>query len=91
MKCFISFLGGGFIKERTSISEFVIVKLSLITEKLIPLFQKYPIIGIKNEDFLDLDLDFCKIAELMSSNAHKTPEGLEKIREIKADMNRKRK
>lgn len=86
LKCFISFLGGGFIKERTSISEFVIVKLSLITEKLIPLFQKYPIIGNKNEDFLD----FCKIAELMSSNAHNTPEGLEKIREIKAGMNRNR-
>ena len=76
MKCFISFLGGGFIKERTNISEYVVVKSSLITDKLIPLFHKYPIIGIKNTNFLD----FCKIAELMNSNAHKTQEGLVPLR-----------
>jgi len=87
LKCFISFLGGGFIKERKGISEFRVIKLSLITEKLIPLFQKHPIIGNKNKDFLD----FCQIAELMKSNAHKTQEGLDKIREIKAGMNTKRK
>lgn len=86
MKCFINFLGGGFIKERT-VSEFVVVKFSLITDTLIPLFHKYPIIGNKNKDFLD----FCKIAELMKSNAHKTPEGLDEIREIKGSMNRNRK
>lgn len=87
LKCFISFLEGGFIKERTAICEFILVKLSLIIEKLIPLFQKYPILGNKNKDFRD----FCKIAELMKNNAHKTEEGLYKIREIKAGMNRKRK
>jgi hypothetical protein len=64
-----------------------VVKLSLITDKLIPLLNKYPILGNKNKDFLD----FCQIAELMNRNAHKTPEGLDKIREIKAGMNRKRK
>lgn len=87
LKCFISFLGGGFIKERTSISGFFVVKLSLITDKLIPLFHKYPIIGNKNKDFLD----FCQIAELMNSNAHKTREGIDKILEIKSGMNTKRK
>jgi hypothetical protein len=79
--------GGGLIKERTGTSQFVVVKLALINEKLIPLFQKYPIHGIKSENFID----FCKIAELMSSGAHLTPEGLEKIREIKAGMNINRK
>jgi len=86
LKCFINFLGGGFIKERTVVSDFVIVKLSLITDKLIPLFHKHPIIGNKNKDFLA----FCQISELINRNAHKTPEGLAKIREIKAGMNRKR-
>lgn len=62
------------------------VKLSLITDKLIPLFQKYPIVGNKNKDFID----FCKIAELMKSNVHKTTEGLDEIRKIKAGMNRNR-
>lgn len=75
------------IKERTGTSEFVVVKFSLIKEKLIPLFQKYPIHGIKSDNFID----FWKIAELMSSNAHITPGGLEKIREIKAGMNINRK
>jgi len=87
LKCFISFLGGGFIKERKDISEFRVVKLSLITDKLIPLFHKYPIIGNKNKDFLD----FCQIAELMNNNAHKTQEGIDKILEIKSGMNTKRK
>lgn len=87
LKCFNIFLEGGFIKERTDISEFRVIKLSLITDKLIPLFQKHPIIGNKNKDFLD----FCIIAELMNSSAHKTPDGLDKIREIKAGMNTKRK
>jgi hypothetical protein len=87
LKCFINFIGGGLVKERKGTSEFVVVKLSLLTEKLIPLFQKYPIHGIKYENFRD----FCKIAELMSSNAHRTPEGLDKIRLIKAGMNRGRK
>jgi hypothetical protein len=87
LKCFINFLGGDLIKERSGTSEFVVVKLSLIKEKLIPLFQKYPILGIKYENFRD----FCTIAELMSSKAHITPDGLEKIREIKAGMNINRK
>jgi len=87
LKCFIKYLGGGFIKERTGISEYIVVKLSLITDKLIPFFNKYPIIGNKNKDFLD----FCKIAELMNNNAHKNSEGLNIIREIKGNMNTKRK
>jgi hypothetical protein len=84
---FISFLEGGCIKERQVVSEFVVVKLSLITNKLIPLLFKYPIIGNKTQDFLD----FCQVAELMQNNAHKTVEGLEKIRVIKEGMNRNRK
>lgn len=86
-KCFISFLEGGFIKERKVVSEFVVVKLSLIMDKLIPLFREHHIMGNKNKDFGD----FCQIGELMESNAHKTPEGLIKFREIKAGMNRSRK
>ncbi len=87
MKSFIHFLGWGKVKERSTTSEFVVVNLKFIKEKLIPLFQKYPIHGIKYDNFLD----FCKIAELMSSKAHITPEGLEKIREIKAGLNVNRK
>lgn len=86
LRSFISLLGGGFVKERANISEFRLVKLSLITNKLVPFFYEYPIIGNKHQDFLD----FCKIAELMNNNAHKTTEGLELIRLIKSGMNRGR-
>lgn len=84
LRSFISLLGGGFVKERANISEFRLKKLSLITHKLIPFFHEYPIIGNKHDDFKD----FCKIAELMSNNAHKNNEGLHLIRSIKLGMNR---
>ena len=79
LKCFINFLGGGLIKERTGTSQFVVVKLALIKEKLIPLFQKYPIHGIKSENFID----FCKIAELMSSDAHLRFKSMRKSEKLK--------
>ena len=53
-------------------------------DKIIPFFKKYPIRGTKLEDFED----FCKVAEMMEQNKHLTEEGLNRIREIKARMNR---
>ena len=49
-------------------------------------FDKYKIIGVKYEDYLD----FKKVAQLMEKKAHLTIEGLEDIRRIKAKMNRGR-
>ena len=34
--------------------------------------------------------DWCKVAELIESKSHLTEEGLEKIREIKSNMNKGR-
>ena len=87
LKSFIDFVGGGIIKERRVTSEFVVVKLASIKEKLIPLFQKYPIRGVKYYNFID----FCRIAELMNNKAHLTQEGLNKIIKIKEGMNINRK
>ena len=44
---------------------------------------KYPIMGVKAADFQD----WCKVAELMKTKKHLTPEGLDQIRKIKAGMN----
>lgn len=88
LKRFIQFLDCGLLKERSNISEFVVVKLADIQEKLIPLFvrsKKCPIQGLKNLNYLD----FCEIAELMSNKAHLTKQGLEKIIGIKSRMNAK--
>ena len=54
-----------------------------LTEKIIPFFKKYPILGKKAQDFSDR----CKVAILMQNQIHLTKEGLEQIRKIKSGMN----
>nr|ATI20393.1 LAGLIDADG endonuclease [Juglanconis oblonga] len=62
---------------------FRVTKFKEITEKVIPFFDNYPILGSKLKDFKD----FKGITKLMASKAHLTPEGLIKIRKIKSLMN----
>jgi hypothetical protein len=63
--------------------QYRINKLLDIDKILIPLFNKYPLQGVKRLDYTD----FVKIVELMKNKAHLTKEGLDQIREIKAGMN----
>lgn len=58
-----------------------------IINKVIPFFEKYPIIGIKAKDFEDIK----QASILIKSKAHLTKEGLDKILLIKSRMNFKRK
>lgn len=60
--------------------------LSDINNKIISLFNKYPLLGTKKEDYLD----FCKVAELIKSKDHLTKQGIENIKRIKSNMNSKR-
>ena len=62
-------------------------KFSDIFNKIIPLFNQYPLIGTKQEDYLDF---FFKVAELIRSKDHLTKEGVDKIQTIKCNMNSKR-
>jgi hypothetical protein len=66
---------------------FKITKLVDLTTKIIPLFEKNSIQGVKHLDFLD----FCTVAKIMSEGKHLTSEGLDLIRTIKNKMNMKRK
>ena len=52
-------------------------------KKIIPFYNKYPIIGVKSEDFLD----WCNVAKLMKEKKHLTQSGIDLIRKIKAGMN----
>jgi hypothetical protein len=61
-------------------------KFEDIYNKIIPIFNKYKIEGIKSLDYLD----FCLVAELINKKAHLTLEGLEKICKIKFNMNKNR-
>jgi len=67
-------------KYKTSVLMLTITKISIITKIIIPLFNKYPILGVKYLDYLD----WCKIANLISEGKHLTNEGLKLIKEIKS-------
>jgi hypothetical protein len=73
--------------------DFIVTKFEDLTTrgaKVIPFFQKYPVIGVKGLRQIYF-ADFCKVADLMKNKAHLTSEGFENIRIIKAGMNRGRK
>lgn len=64
----VEFLGYGYVckyANRNAV-DFIVTKFSDIVNKLLPLFQKYPIVGYKYLDFLY----FVKIVQLMENKAH---------------------
>ena len=85
MEMLISTLGCGKIELmlKQSAVYFVVVKFQDIFEKIIPLFEKYPLKGIKALDFSDLK----KVANLMHNKEHLTEQGLSKIKSIKLNRN----
>lgn len=85
LKGLITELGCGryFPRSNKDYGEFIVEKFSDIIGKIIPLFEKFPLQGVKRENFED----FKKVAFLMQSKAHLNPVGLEEIRKIKSGMN----
>jgi hypothetical protein len=89
----IKYLDCGTIQRKgNSIKDFSMIDLNVskfndIYTKIIPFFNKYRLESIKSKDFED----FCKVADIMFKNEHKTLEGINKIIEIKANMNSNRK
>jgi hypothetical protein len=81
----INRLNCGFVTKHThkKVVTYVIYRFEDIYNKIIPIFNKYPILGVKSLDFKD----FCKAAELINKKAHLTLEGLDKISKIKSNMN----
>lgn len=66
---------------------FVVTNLKDILEKIIPLFDKCNIKGIKESDYED----FRKVAMLIQNKQHLSEAGLSKIKSIKSNMNLSRK
>lgn len=85
IKSIIKYLDCGIIATdpRGPAVEIVVSKLKDITEKIIPFFDKSPIIGVKSLDYAD----FKRAAEIIKAKEHLTADGLEEIRKIKAGMN----
>lgn len=88
MKSLVELLDCGNVtrRKREEAVDLRVTKQSDINTKIIPFFEKYPILGIKSIDFQD----WCKVAKLMYDKSHQTKEGLNIIREIKAAMNKGR-
>ena len=85
IKMLISTLNCGRIELnlKQSAVYFVVTSFEDIIEKIIPLFDKHPIKGIKSLDYAD----FKSIANLMNNKEHLTEEGLSKIQSLKLNMN----
>lgn len=79
MENIINYLGCGYLSVRNDIIDFHVTKFSDIVEKIIPFFNKYPLLGVKQKDFEDFKL----VASIISNKKHLTEEGLLKIKEIK--------
>ena len=88
MKSLVSYLGCGRYEpiNNQDLGVFVVTKFLDLTDKIIPLFQKYPVQGVKHLDFLD----FVKVTEIMKQKEHLTERGLDQIIKIKAGMNKGR-
>lgn len=84
---FVTFFGCGKINQATRVNYFIVRRLSDLSNIIVPFFEKYPVVGVKVKDYED----FKYVAQLMSSKAHLTKDGLEQIRKIKNQMNTLRK
>lgn len=83
MNSITEFLNCGNLHKKREVFEYQVSKFMDLTEKIIPFFNEYPILGQKSKDYED----FSKVAELMETKVHLTKEGVDKIREIKDKMN----
>jgi hypothetical protein len=85
MECLSKYLGSGIIYKYPGKSAVVLTTFNFsdITNKIIPFFDKSPLLGIKLLDYLD----WHKIAKLIDEGSHHTLEGLKLIQEISSKMN----
>ncbi len=89
IKTIMEYLFCGKIQVRTDEEavEFRVSKFEDIFTKIIPFFDKYPILGVKSLDYAY----FKQVAFLMKNKLHLINEGIEQIRLIKLRMNTNRK
>lgn len=86
IRSLIQYLNCGGVTLSSASIDYRVTKLEDILTKIIPFFEKNPIIGVKYKDYLD----FIQVARLMKDGQHLTQEGFENIKKIKLNMNRGR-
>ena len=86
MKSFIDNFNCGSISKNSTWIDYTVVKQEDLVLKIIPFFDKYKIVGVKLQDYID----FKKVVELIKTKDHLTSSGLTKMKEIKESMNKGR-
>lgn len=87
MRSFLEYLGCGNIYKSRESFIFVVTKLDDLAHKILPLFQYYPVLGVKALDFEG----FSTVVNMIKAKKHLTEEGLEEIKQIKVGTNKGRK
>jgi hypothetical protein len=87
MNSLTEYLNCGNLHKKREVFEYQVSKFADLTDRIIPFFNKYPILGQKSKDFVD----FSKVADLIETKVHLTTEGVNEIRKIKDNMNTDRK
>ena len=78
----VKYLGCGVVKSnKDSTQRFEVTKFSDLYGIIIPFFDKYPLIGVKLSNYLA----FKEAVNIVINKEHLTLEGLNKIKEIKAN------
>lgn len=85
MKRIPDYLSSGNIYINRGAVDFKVIKLQDLN-RIVSLFNKYPIAGIKHLDYLD----FVKALELLNNKSHLTEEGLNQLLILKDNMNKGR-
>lgn len=90
MQLFIQFFGCGKVVIRSNIStprcDFIVQETSFLLDKIICHFDLYPLLNLKQEDFLC----FREALLLIKEKKHLTREGLDKIKSLNLEMNSNR-
>lgn len=86
LKILMNQLGCGIIKVRKNddLHSFDVTNPKDLIEKVIPFFQKYPVLSESKKRNFTL---FCEIATLMKKGEHRNLSGLRKILEIREKLN----
>ena len=86
LKSMVNFFGCGQTFSYKDYIEFRCQSFKKNYENILPFFYKYPIFGVKTQDFED----WAKVAEIIRTKVHLTKEGIDEIRQIKVGMNKGR-
>jgi hypothetical protein len=90
MKLFINFFNCGSVSERSNSAtlrcDYIVQDVINLVEKIIPHFDKYPILNLKQEDYKC----FKECLTIITSKQHLTREGLNRIKVLNSEMNSNR-